>query len=73
MVNGLGAVRMGDIIKPHSCFNCGGKCDSVCAPHNGVYLGSRAVLVNGRPIQVMGDITSCTSIALGCSPNVMAN
>jgi len=73
IINGLGAVRLGDVIVPHSCINCGSKCDSVCPPHSGTYLGSHSVYVNGRSIQTQGDPVSCTDIAVGCSSNVIVD
>jgi len=66
-------VDNGDIIVPHSCYNCGSECDSVCAPHNGVYIGSSRIIINGRMAQKMGDPISCTAIAIQGSPTVIIN
>lgn len=55
---------MGDLIVPHSCEMCGGECDSTCPPHEGVYTGSGTVIINGRPAQKVGDLVSCSSVAI---------
>ena len=63
IANGQSVVRFGDVIIPHSCTKGG--------PHSGTFLGMRNVYVNGKPVQAVGDIISCTSFAITGSPNVI--
>ena len=67
LVNGKPCVRMTDITAVHPCVWPDGS-----NPHVGTYIGVRTVLANGLSVQVVGDPTSCTSICVVGSGNVMA-
>ncbi|MCD8139331.1 MAG: PAAR domain-containing protein [Planctomycetaceae bacterium] len=64
LVNGRGAVRQGDAIIPHTC-------PSIPETHSGAYAGDASVLVNGRPVQVVGNPVTCGDRAAGGSNDVV--
>lgn len=66
LVNGSPAVRMTDLTDIHPCIWPDGY-----NPHEGMYVGIRNVLVNGLPCQAELDFTTCESVALEGSPNVI--
>jgi Uncharacterized conserved protein len=61
--NGRGVVRMGDAIVPHTC-------PLIPEMHGGVYVESRSVFVNGRPVQIIGSPVDCGDAAAEGSPDV---
>lgn len=67
---GIPVVRFADQISPHPCFDCGPKCDGICPAHSSEYLGSHNAYANGKSIQAIGDITTCTSTAIFGSSDV---
>ncbi|MCD8349565.1 MAG: hypothetical protein LUC93_03035 [Planctomycetaceae bacterium] len=64
IVNGRGAVRQGDGITLHTC-------PSIPETHGGTYTGDGTVLVNGRPVQVVGSPVSCGDRAAVGSADVI--
>ncbi len=62
-VNGVGVVRQGDPILPHTC-------PAIPETHGGTYVGGGTVRANGRPIQVIGSGVSCGDKAGAGSGNV---
>lgn len=64
IINGIGAVRLGDNIVPHCCVSC----------HDGVQSSaSPNVIVNGNVIARVGDNISCGDSNAEGSPNVIVN
>ena len=66
LTNGLPSVRMTDITAVHPCIS-----PKSITYHIDLYLGVRNVLVNGLPVQALGDLTDGTSLAAMGSPNVL--
>lgn len=65
LVNGIGAVRVGDKMTAHN--------NSSCSSHQpALSIGSSSVFVNGRSIARIGDIYGSDEIISSGSPNVFA-
>lgn len=65
IINGIGAVKVGDSIIPHCC-------DSTC--HGGVQAsGSPNVMTNSNQQARVGDSISCGDTNAAGSPNVIIN
>lgn len=62
-VNGIGAVRVGDITTPHCCPPC----------HSGSYIGGSNTIIETRQVQVCGSPVDCGSTAGACSSDSFAN
>ena len=61
LINGRGAARVGDVSTPHSVP--ARRCFRHVAP---IILGSRSVLITGRPAATVGSkLAGCTVIATG--------
>jgi len=66
LVNGMGAVRVGDPYNPHACPKS--------PPHGrSGAAGSGSVIVNGMPVQRVGDPIDCGASCVAGSGNVLAN
>lgn len=64
IINGIGAVKVGDNIVPHCCESC----------HGGVQAsGSPNVITNGNQQARVGDSISCGDSNAAGSPNVIVN
>lgn len=64
IINGKGAVRVGDMYVPHTCK------DDTHVPVQS--SGSSTVMVNGKPLARFGDSTACgAKVMSGISSNVI--
>lgn len=64
IINGIGAVRLGDNIIPHCCIIC----------HDGIQAsGSSNTYVNSLAMARVGDSISCGDSNAEGSPNVICN
>lgn len=64
LVNGIGAVKVGDTIIPHCCVTC----------HDGTQAsGSGNVIINGTGAARVGDSISCGDSNAAGSANVLIN
>lgn len=64
IINGIGAVKVGDSIVPHCCVSCHGGTQS---------SGSPNVMTNGNAQARIGDSISCGDTNAAGSPNVIVN
>ena len=68
LINGKPAARVGDSGTPHSWI-----CPKSKPPHEVILSsGSSTILINGKPAARIGDSTSCGSVIIAGSANVIA-